>query len=159
MPRIRRILETLAVIVAFVVAFLLVKEFKTSLFTSASMQEFSDATTARAEKKIKIAQDQATPTKSAAEILSEKGHSDINMTLNSAKTDKEKFVAASNFFFGAYFLNTRSRAEFCASRGIKIDRFVSAYEKIKPRPLCFCRKIPNRRPHRSRICLRYRQII
>jgi hypothetical protein len=129
MPRIRRILETLAVIVAFVVAFLLVKEFKTSLFTSASMQEASDTTTASAEKKIKIAQDQASPNKSTTETLSEKAHSDINTTLNSVKTDKEKFVAASNFFFGAYFLNTRSRAEYCASRGIKIDRFVSAYEQ------------------------------
>jgi hypothetical protein len=129
MPRMRRILETLAVVIAFVAAFLLVKEFKTSLFTSASVQEASDTASATAEKQIKLVQDNATANKRATENLVGKGRNDITATLDAAKTDKEKFVAASNFFFGAYFLNTRTRSEYCASRRIKIDRFVVAYEQ------------------------------
>jgi len=96
MPRNRRILGTLAVGIAFVATFLLVKEFKTSLFTSASMQEASDTASATAEQRL---QDNATSTKSATETLIEKGRNDITATLDAAKTDKEKIVAASNFFF------------------------------------------------------------
>jgi hypothetical protein len=130
MPRMRRILETLAVAIACVGAFLLVKEFKTSLFSSASMQEASDTASATAEKQIKLAEDQATENKSATEILAKKSRKDITATLDATQTDKAKFVAASNFFFGTYFLNTRARAEYCASRGIKIDSFVAAYKQI-----------------------------
>lgn len=128
MPRIiRRILATLAVGVAFVVAFLVVKEFKTLLFRQSSIQEASDAVSATTEKQIKLAQGNATSNKSTTEILIDKARTDVTTTLDAAKTDKEKRIAASNFFFGVYFLNTRTRAEYCASRGIKIDRFVTAY--------------------------------
>ena len=132
MPRMRRILETLAVAIACVGAFLLVKEFKTSLFSSASMQEASDTASATAEKQIKLAQDKATENKSATEILAKKSRKDITATLDATQTDKAKFVAASNFFFGTYFLNTRAHAEYCASRGIKIDSFVAAYSNYSP---------------------------
>jgi hypothetical protein len=94
-----RVLKTIAVGVTFVAAFLLVKEFKTLLFESASMQEASDAVTATAEKEIKLAQEKATDNKqSATENLIEKGRNHLTATLGAPKTDKEKFVAASNFF-------------------------------------------------------------
>jgi hypothetical protein len=133
MPRIRRILETVAVGIAFVAvfvaAFLVVKEFKTSLFRPASMEEAGDAVSATTEKQVKLAEGKATPNKSATEILADKARTDVTTTLDAAKTDKEKRIAASNFFFGAYFLNTRTRSEYCAARGIKIDRFVTAYKQ------------------------------
>lgn len=129
MRRMRRVFETLAVCIAFGAAFLLVRELKTSWFTSASMQEGSDAASAIADKGIKIARDKATTNNTATEMLVEKGRNDATATLGAAKTEKEKSIAASNFFFGAYFLNTRSRAEYCASRGVKIESFVAAYKK------------------------------
>jgi len=49
----RRSLGTLASGIAFVAAFLLVKELKTAWFTSASMQKASDTAAANAEKQIK----------------------------------------------------------------------------------------------------------
>jgi hypothetical protein len=93
------------------------------------MEEASDAVSTNTGKQIKLAQGNATPNKSATEIIVDKARTDVTTTLDAAKTDKEKRIAASNFFFGAYFLNTRTRAEYCASRGIKIDRFVTAYEQ------------------------------
>jgi hypothetical protein len=130
MPRIiKRILATLAVGIAFVAAFLVVKEFKTSLFRQSSMQEASDAVSASTETQIKLAQGNATPNKSATESLVDKARIDVTTTLDAAKTDKAKRIAASNFFFGAYFLNTRTRAEYCASRGIKIEKFLTAYKE------------------------------
>jgi hypothetical protein len=103
MPRMRRILGTLAFGIAFVAA--------------------------NAEKRIKIARDEATANKTATEALAERGLNDITSTLEAAKTDKKKLVAASNFFFGAYFMNTKTRAEYCATRGVKIDRFVAAHKQ------------------------------
>jgi hypothetical protein len=129
MPGIRRILETVAVGIAFVAAFLVVKDFKTSLFRSTSMQDASDRVSAATEKQIQLAQGGSPPNKTATEILADKARTDITTTLDTATTDKEKRIAASNFFFGAYFLNTRTRAEYCASRGIEIDRFVAAYKQ------------------------------
>jgi hypothetical protein len=100
----RRILGWLLFGLAFVAAFLVVKEFKSSLFRSASIQEAGDAATVAAEKQIKSAQGNATSNKSATEILVDNARTDITTTLDAAKTDKEKRIAASNFFFGAYFL-------------------------------------------------------
>ena len=137
MPRIiRRILATLAVGIAFVAAFLVVKEIKTSLFrqSQSSMEDAGEAVSATTEKQIKLAQGNATQNKSATEILVDKARTDVITTLDATKTDKDKRIAASNFFFGAYFLNTRTRAEYCASRGIKIDSFVAAY-KLQNRDL------------------------
>lgn len=124
---IKRILGGLAVALAFTAAFVLVKEFKTSWFASSSMQEAGAAASSEAERAIRTAKIQATPDKSATEVLAEKGRRDMTAALNDSATDKRKLISASNFFFGAYFLNTRSRPDYCASLGVNIGSFVAAY--------------------------------
>jgi hypothetical protein len=118
----------LAFALAFAVAFALVKEFKTSWFASSSMQEAGAGASAEAERAIRAAQSQASPDKSATEALVEEGRRDMTAALNDSATEKRKLISASKFFFGAYFLNTRSRPHYCASLGVNIGSFVAAYK-------------------------------
>ena len=125
---IKRILGYFAFALALAVAFVLVKELKTSWFASSSMQEAGAVASADADKAIRTAQTQATPDKTATEVLLEKSREDMAAALNESATDKKKLISASNFFFGAYFMNTRSRPEYCASFGVNIGSFAAAYK-------------------------------
>ncbi len=116
-------------VVVFVISFLAVKELKSQWFQSRSMQETSERGAANTEQEIKAAQSQATTEKSTTEVLVEKSYKNAITTLNTSNTEKQKLTAASNFFFGAYFLNTRTRADYCASLGTPIKSFVNAYEQ------------------------------
>jgi hypothetical protein len=96
----------------------------------AGMQTGSRAASTYAAQEIESAQEHATANRSASDILQERSSTAVAAILNSAKTADEKYFAASNLFFGAYFLNTRTRAEYCTARGVDIGRFVAAYEQI-----------------------------
>jgi hypothetical protein len=119
----------LILVVAFVISFLAVKELKSQWFQSVSMQAASESASAEMGQEIELAQNLASTEKNTTEVLFERGHKYAASTLNAAKTEKEKLVVASNMFFGAYFLNTRTRANHCASLGVSIKSFVNAYEQ------------------------------
>jgi hypothetical protein len=127
---IKRILGALAFALAFAVAFVLVKELKSSWVASSSMQEAGETASTAAGKAIRAAQSQATAGKPATEFVIEKSQKEMTATLDKETTDKTKqLVSASNFFFGAYVLNTRSRPDYCASLGVDIKSFVEAYKR------------------------------
>ena len=69
---------------------------------------------------IKTVQDQATV---------EKLRKDTASILHTASTEKQKLSIAANIFFGAYFMSTRSRPNYCASLGVPINSFVSIYKQ------------------------------
>ncbi len=116
--------------VAFVIAFVVVKEFKIQWFESTAMQEAVERATDRTEQEIKSAETLATLDRSATEVLVDNAHRSAATALSSAKSTKDKLVAASNFFFGAYFLNIRTRAQHCATLGVEIKSFTIAYEEV-----------------------------
>jgi hypothetical protein len=117
-------------VVAGILAFYVTKEAQIHWFQSQSMQEeVSKKISADMENDIKTAQDQATVEKTKTMILVEKLRKDTAFTLNAASTEKQKLSIAANIFFGAYFMSTRSRPDYCASLGIPINSFVSIYKQ------------------------------
>ena len=116
-------------VVAGVLAFYVTKEAQIHWFQSQSMQEASEKVSADMENDIKTAQNQATVKKTKTMILVEKLRKDTAFTLNAASTEKQKLSIAANIFFGAYFMSTRSRPDYCASLGIPINSFVSIYKQ------------------------------
>lgn len=126
----KKAVSTLAFLLAFAVMFVLVKELKSYWFASESMQTASETVAATADKEIRAAQEQAISNKSTTDILIEKGQKDAENTLNRSGDDKKKLTSASNFFFGAYLMNTRSRPEYCKSLGVSIAKFVDDYQKV-----------------------------
>ena len=95
--------------VVFVVAFWLVKEGKQTLVKENAMNTASTQAGEAVEREIKTAQAQATQEKSTTDVLAENSKKKLSATLDVTNTDKKKVVVASNTFFGAYFLNTRTR--------------------------------------------------
>ena len=93
------------------------------------MQKASQAASREIDQRIQTAQREATPDKSATEILMQQSQDDVATELKGLATDKEKRVAASNMFFGAYFLNIRTRSEYCRTLGVSIPTFVTAYKR------------------------------
>jgi hypothetical protein len=126
---IKRILGGLAFALAFAAAFILVRELKSSWFASTSMQEAGETASATADKEVRAAQNQATSGKTATEILVDKSRKEMTATLSETTTDKKKLMSASNFFYGAYFMNTRSRPNYCAALGVSIRSFVTEYRQ------------------------------
>jgi len=134
MLKARRIVGPIVACAAFVIAFVVVKNLKVAWFSSTpvsstSMQEASEATAVRAQKEIKIAQDIATTNKTATEVLFDKARKQTIEALDNAKTDKAKAMTASNFFFGAYFVNTRTRGNYCEGLGVDIGAFANSYKE------------------------------
>ena len=119
----------LVMVVAGVLAFYVTKKAQIHWFQSQSMQETSEKVSADTENDIKTAQNQATVEKTKTMILAEKLRKDTASTLNAASTEKQKLSIAANIFFGAYFMSTRSRPNYCASLGIPINSFVSIYKQ------------------------------
>jgi hypothetical protein len=126
---IKRIFGGIACVIALVAAFIAVKELKTAWFASTSWQQASQTVAEDTDKKIQTAQREATAGKNATEILIDKSNKDVTAELKASATDKQKHVTASNFFYGAYFLNTRTRAEYCGALGVAIPTFVAAYKQ------------------------------
>ncbi len=91
---IKRILGALAVALAFAVAFVLVRELKSSWFASSSMGDAGEAASIDADKAIRTAQSQATANKTATEILVEKSRKETTAALSENTTDKKKLVSA-----------------------------------------------------------------
>jgi hypothetical protein len=48
---------------------------------------------------------------------------------------------AAGIFFGAYFMNTRARPEYCRQRGVDLRPFVAAYEEVHRAELARARAI------------------
>jgi hypothetical protein len=115
---------------AFVVGFIVVREFKIQWFESREWQGAGERAADKIEQEIKSAQTDANLDKSATEILMDKARSDIAEVMSSAKSTKEKLVATSNIFFGAYFMNTRARPQHCATLGVEIKSFTISYEDV-----------------------------
>lgn len=126
----KSVLGRVLFVVALVITFVVAREFKTQWFESRAMQEAGERATDKTEQEIKSAQTDATLNKSATEILVDKAYRSAAAAVSSAKSTKEKLVSASDFFFGAYFLNTRTRAQHCASLGVQIKSFTIAYEEV-----------------------------
>jgi len=126
----KSLIGSVVAVIAFIVAFIVVKEFKSIWYESQSFKEASVSVTSEVEKEIQSAKSQATPEKSTTEILIEESQKKINSTLDNSATKKKKLVAASNMFFGAYFLNTRTRPEYCSKLGVNISEFVNEYKKV-----------------------------
>ena len=116
-------------VVVFVISFLAVKELKTQWFQSIDMQDASKRVAHEMEENIKSAQNQATKDRSTIEVLQQESYKKTANALSSASTVKEKLTVASDLFFGAYFSNTRTRTDYCASLGAPIKSFVNAYEQ------------------------------
>ena len=130
--QIKKLLKTfvgkLIFVIAFVAAFWVVKEGKQAFVHSTAMENASVKAAETINQEIQTAQAQATSTKSATDVLAERAKKNADATLAATNTDKQKRVVASNFFFGAYFLNTRTRPAYCASLGEPIPSFAKAYE-------------------------------
>ena len=114
-------------VVAFVLAFFLVKEGKQILVRENAMSSATSKVNETMAGEIKNAQAQATQEKSATEVLSDNLKKQLSATLEAANTEKQKIVVASNTFFGAYFLNTRTRPAYCRALGTPTPAFANAY--------------------------------
>lgn len=126
----KSVLGSLLVVAVAVIAFIGVKELKVYWFQSTSEQKAKERVTEKVDQEIRSAQSRASAEKSATEVLVEQSRKNIANTLSSASTQKQKLVAASDIFFGAYFLNTRARAEYCATLGVPISTFVNTYKQL-----------------------------
>jgi hypothetical protein len=142
---IKRIFRTklglgLVSVLASVLSAALVNELQ-SVWSASSVQKVSKELSADADKVIRTAQTQATSDKAASDILADKGRKEATAKLNAATTDKKKLVLASRFFYGSYFINTRTRPHYCASLGVNIDSFVAAYKQASRELLEVAQKI------------------
>jgi hypothetical protein len=114
-------------VVVFVLVFLLVKEGKQIVVRENAMSNASAQASETMAGEIKNAQAQATQEKSATDVLAENSKKQLSATLEAANTEKKKIVVASNTFFGAYFMNTRTRPAYCSALGAPIPAFAKAY--------------------------------
>jgi len=119
----------LVMVVAGGLGYFAVKEVKKQWFQSEAIEKASESAAVSMEQDIKLAQSQATTEKNTSTILLEEARKSATSTLNTTSTYKQKLEAASNMFFGAYLLNTRTRPDYCASLGIPIKSFVSTYKQ------------------------------
>jgi hypothetical protein len=93
------------------------------------LQQASDNAAKVLEERVAIAQKQAGGGKSASDILFQGAAKEINSELDKKGNGDKNAISASNFFFGAYFLNTRTRSEYCLKLGVPIEGFVAAYRE------------------------------
>jgi len=102
--KLKSIFSNILVVIAFAGTFMLVKEFKSEWYNSKSNEDASISAANKTAREIQHAQSQSTSEISATEILVEKAHENVKNTLDSTIGNKDKLIAASNMFFGAYFL-------------------------------------------------------
>lgn len=96
---------------------------------SREVEQVAKVEAANMKQKIDSAQAQVTPEKSATALLIERSKKESAESLAASRTEGDKSVAAAGQFFGAYWLNTRIRVDYCAALGTNIKSFVSAYEQ------------------------------
>jgi hypothetical protein len=93
------------------------------------LRETSEMAAAETELSLKLAQGRAPKDGVTSDIISKDSQKAVVRTLESAKTASEKGIYASHFFYAAYFMNTRTRPDYCSQLGVNISSFINIYTK------------------------------
>jgi hypothetical protein len=118
----------IASVVAFALAFYVVKELRKIYANQKSLTAASENTEKIMNEALNDAKEKATEDKSAMEILKDESKKKFQKNMASDKSDEDKLADVASNFYGYYLINVEARKEYCEKIDTPITKFVMEFK-------------------------------
>ncbi len=124
----KRVFKFIGMAIAFVVAYVAVKEIKQYLVNESALSNASVKTEETINKKIEEAQTKATDEIPTIQVMKDDAKKEYAESLKNETDELKKLNNVANNFFGYYLVNVEGRKEYCEKYGVPIPKFVSSFK-------------------------------
>jgi hypothetical protein len=118
----------IASVVAFALAFYVVKELRQMYANQKSLTAASENTEKIMNEALNDAKEKATEDKSAMEILKDESKKKFQKNMASDKSDEDKLADVASNFYGYYLINVEARKEYCEKNDTPITKFINEFK-------------------------------